>query len=115
MHNTKDMYICILCFPEPCAVLCWFVCLQARTCANYNPITNPGERFECPADTQFNPAAGNKTDPTVSKCCKVTVFMMGVLGEGMRLAAIVAAMQSRKCGGSSIDDQIHTAAAAKSL
>lgn len=51
-------------------VLC--VSLQPRTCANFNPITNPGERFECPADSEYDPAADNKTSPDVAACCKVS-------------------------------------------
>ncbi len=58
--------------PSICVWL-WYgvLLLQARTCANYNPITNPGELFECPSDTEWNPAAGNKTNPDVERCCKV--------------------------------------------
>lgn len=48
------------------------VCLQPRTCANYNPITNPGEVFECPADTQWDPRSANRTNPDVQTCCKVS-------------------------------------------
>lgn len=53
----------------------WLVCvaLQPRTCADYNPITNPGERFECPADSEFDVKAGNKTNPDVAACCKVGI------------------------------------------
>lgn len=52
-------------------VCLFFPALQPRTCANYNPITNPGEQFECPADTEFDPEAGNKTNPDVAACCRV--------------------------------------------
>jgi hypothetical protein len=45
--------------------------LQPRTCANYNPIANPGEQFDCPADTEFDHKAGNKTNPDVQTCCRV--------------------------------------------
>lgn len=62
------MYVCMC--DTVFVVLC--VSLQPRSCANFNPITNPGERFECPADSEYDPAADNKTSPDVAACCKVS-------------------------------------------
>jgi hypothetical protein len=70
-HLMTPMGWLCLCFP--------FLLLQPRTCANYNPITNPGEQFECPADTEFDPEAGNKTNPDVAACCRVRTLYKGAI------------------------------------
>lgn len=68
--------------------LCYCSPLQPRTCANYNPITNPGERFECPADSEYNPKGDNKTTPDVATCCKVgSDCLFAVCGTGHCIAA----------------------------
>lgn len=50
--------------------------VQVATCANVSPIDRPGLRFECPADTEFNPSMNETFPPRAKSCCKVCIRRM---------------------------------------
>lgn len=45
--------------------------LQVARCSDVSPISKPGSRFQCPADTEFIPEKGSAEEPNEKKCCKV--------------------------------------------
>lgn len=44
---------------------------QASTCADVSPVKEPGVKFACPSDTEFNPAMAEAVVPRAKSCCKV--------------------------------------------
>lgn len=58
------------------------VCLQVAHCADVAPVSQPGTSFECPADTEFNPAKAMVEEPSEKKCCKVrAMYSFRVISE----------------------------------
>jgi len=47
--------------------------LQPATCANVEPVTNPGMSFaaKCPALTEYDPTKATAS-PSVTNCCKAS-------------------------------------------
>jgi hypothetical protein len=44
---------------------------QVSTCADVSPVKQPGVKFACPSDTEFNPAMAEAVAPRAKSCCKV--------------------------------------------
>lgn len=60
---------------KPCMPRCVCCCccrVQAASCGDVHPVSAPGSRFSCPADSEFNPLAANISFPDETKCCKVS-------------------------------------------
>jgi len=45
--------------------------VQPATCQDVSPISHSNKTFQCPSNTEFNPAMATNLEPTAATCCKV--------------------------------------------